>query len=67
MLNVNQVREVYRRIAPRYDRAVTLFPVFGVRLGRYRREARKAFQFALSARTCAAFVPAPIHASIAPV
>jgi demethylmenaquinone methyltransferase/2-methoxy-6-polyprenyl-1,4-benzoquinol methylase len=39
MLTVEQIREVYRRIARRYDRAVALFPVFGVRMGRYRRDA----------------------------
>jgi ubiquinone/menaquinone biosynthesis C-methylase UbiE len=39
MLTVEQIREVYRRIARRYDRALALFPVFGVRLGRYRRDA----------------------------
>ncbi len=39
MLTVHQVRETYRRIARHYDRAVLLFPVFGARLGRYRRDA----------------------------
>jgi len=39
MLTVDQVREAYRRIARRYDRAVALFPVFGVRMARYRRDA----------------------------
>lgn len=39
MLSVEEIREVYRRIAPRYDRAVAVFPVVGVGMGRYRREA----------------------------
>jgi ubiquinone/menaquinone biosynthesis C-methylase UbiE len=39
MLTVDQVRETYHRVARHYDRAVVLFPVFGARLGRYRRDA----------------------------
>jgi demethylmenaquinone methyltransferase/2-methoxy-6-polyprenyl-1,4-benzoquinol methylase len=46
MLTVEQIREAYRRIAPHYDRAVALFPVFGVRMGHYRRDAVAALALA---------------------
>lgn len=39
MFTVDQVRDIYSRTARRYDRLVRVFPLLGVRMGRYRREA----------------------------
>ena len=42
MLPREAVRGTYERIASRYDLVVKLFPLFGVRMGRYRRIAVRA-------------------------
>ncbi len=39
MHTIDEVRRIYSRTAARYDRLVRIFPLFGVRLRRYRREA----------------------------
>jgi ubiquinone/menaquinone biosynthesis C-methylase UbiE len=49
MLPVEAVRRTYARIARRYDRAVRLFPLFGVRIGHYRREAIRALNVSAGA------------------
>lgn len=44
MFTIEQIREIYSRTAGRYDRLVRIFPVFGLRMQYYRREAVAALQ-----------------------